>query len=124
MRVALYEDDPHVREALLGMLGRMGHTPLDGLDEQAQDDFLDAAVALVDMHLGKTNGIDVIRVLTKYRPETRVVAISGAFDYGYSDELCRRAKAAGALFCSPKPTTRKEMSAILRRAVAGIEPIA
>lgn len=124
MRVALYEDDADVREALCSLLEKMGHVALDGLAEDATDDWLDAHVALVDMHLGKINGIDVIKVLTRFRPECRVVAMSGSFEYPYSAGLCRLAKLAGALFCTPKPGSRVEMEILLRRAVAGIEPIA
>lgn len=109
--MAVYDDYPAVVRAIRLMLLRLGH--------EVVEDFFDGAdLALVDMHMGPVNGLDVIRSIRKFRPECRVIAISGAFDAGdqYSEALARQALEAGAERCLGKPLDLADLEAALQPA--------
>ncbi len=116
-RVLIVEDEAAIRLALSGLLRREGY-------DVEQADAGEAAIArlradafdlvLTDLALGAgASGMDVLRAVKEFQPETPVVMITA---HG-SEKIAVEAMKAGASDYVPKPFDNDEIRLVLRRAL-------
>jgi two-component system, OmpR family, response regulator len=75
----------------------------------------DVALVLLDIHLGREDGIEVARALRESRPEVAIAFLSGSVDFGE-----RSAAVSDAAIC--KPFTLEELIGTVRRLAGGSSP--
>jgi DNA-binding NtrC family response regulator len=96
-QIAVVDDDPSVLRLLATLLTNWGYSALPfGEFEEARAFLSTSAVdfLIVDVRLGKYNGLQLIHLAKQVHPETVVVAVSG-----YDDPVLRAAAAdAGAAY--------------------------
>ncbi|MEM8652027.1 MAG: response regulator [Pseudomonadota bacterium] len=68
-------------------------------------------IAVVDIHLGKQSGIEIIKFLKNYHPETKIVVLSGYANIPSAVAVIK----AGADECVPKPIEVEELDFLFRR---------
>jgi DNA-binding response OmpR family regulator len=90
--------------------------PAEALERLAAEPF---DLAIVDLMLPGTNGIQLARLVRDRHPGTRVVLMSA---YHLSERQLARADCGAAGFV-PKPLDLSELAAFLRSKVAGAEPV-
>jgi len=79
--VLIVDDSAEICQALRTQLGRLGHravavgTPLEAVNFLEQPN--NVAVALVDLVLGSSNGLDVLAYMAEQHPRVRRVLMSG-----------------------------------------------
>ncbi len=82
-RILVVDDDVDLLEGLAEVLRASGYTVETAKNDQEAKSIIqnfDAQVALLDIRLGRTNGLDLIPVLKEYRPEIYCVVITGNAD--------------------------------------------
>ena len=96
-RIVVVDDDAGVLDMLAALLKTWGHTPIPfSRFEDARAFLSDSApdALIVDVRLGKYNGLQLIHLAKQQHPQTAVVAVSG-----YDDPVLRAAAAeAGAAY--------------------------
>jgi two-component system response regulator RegA len=112
--VLVVDDDAGVLNALARTLGRQRTTftasdPISAVDVARREQ---PDLAIVDLRLGSSSGVDLVRELKATHPEILVALISGYL----SIELTVHAVHAGADFVISKPVTAKD---ILKRVENG-----
>jgi two-component system, NarL family, response regulator DesR len=120
IRILIAEDQAMVREAIAGLLDLE-----DDLEVVAQvgrgDEVLDAAaascpdVALLDIEMPGSSGLEVLGRLTVQRPDCRILILTTFGRPGY----LRRAMEGGAAGFLLKDAPIAELSSAVRRAMAG-----
>lgn len=113
-RILAVDDDVDLVEGIAEVLRATGYEVETAKNEQeAQQkiqDF-DAQVALLDIRLGRTNGLDLIPYLKEYRPEIYCVVITGNAD----KESAITALRSGAFDYLTKPLALDKLFAVLDR---------
>ena len=80
IRTLIVDDDPHVRESLRDVLEHEGFVTLEAGDGKTALDLLDQErvdLLLLDLHLPRVSGLDVLRQVADRRLDIPVVIISG-----------------------------------------------
>ncbi len=113
-RILAVDDDVDMVEGLAEVLDTHGYTVqtannADDAKKIIQD--FDAQVALLDIRLGKTNGLDLISILKEHRPNIYCVVITGNAD----KESAITALRNGAYDYMTKPLHPNELFSILDR---------
>lgn len=115
-RVLAIDDDVDMVEGLAEVIATWGYEVRTANDaeaaEKAVQDF-DAEVVLLDIRLGKTNGLDLIPMLREYRPGVFVVVITGNAD----KESVITALRNGANDYMTKPLRLEDLGPVLDRCV-------
>jgi DNA-binding NarL/FixJ family response regulator len=110
LRVLLVEDDELVRRALSAALSRA--LPCDVRSfadgETALVSGLDIDVAIVDLHLGRMDGLSVAAALRERTPRVPVVLLTGALDLP---------DVPAGVVTARKPIDIASLVALMRRAV-------
>lgn len=116
-RVLVVDDDSGVREAFARDLGRLGcmfalaESAEEGLAHAVQGEF---DIVFSDLMLPGMNGLQFMRELALRRPRALVVIMT-AYP---SEELSRRARAAGAFLVLAKPCGLRHIDAAVATAVS------
>ena len=114
MRVLIVDDEPNIRRTLRIALEASGHeaeeadgpgSALAALARRAFD------LALVDLRLGETSGLDLLGPIRAQGPRTAVVVITAHATVGTAVEAMRR----GAFDYLPKPFTPAPSERVLER---------
>jgi len=120
-RILIADDDPGARELLVSLIQDLGYEAQAVPDGEAA---VEAATArppdlvLSDVNMPGLNGLDLCRRLHR-NPRTRqipVVMLTASDD----PALNRKAYAAGAQACVPKPFRREGLIAVIQAALAGL----
>jgi len=120
-RILVADDEPGVRDFLRAALTQGGYDVAEAPDgRQALKAARKARVdlALVDLVMPEQEGIETIAALRKEMPDTRIVAMSGAFQGQYL-ELARRLGADATL---EKPFTAAQVRATVAEVLARRRP--
>lgn len=115
MHILLIDDDANLRKSVRLALTAMGHTVSEADDgEKAADAIGRVAfdVALLDLRLGREQGLDVLRELLRLSPGLHVIVITAYATIETAVEAMRR----GAFDYLPKPFTPDQLRAVLDRA--------
>jgi DNA-binding response OmpR family regulator len=120
-RILVADDEPGVRDFLRAALTQGGYEVIDAQDggealiaaRRARPD-----LALVDLVMPEREGIETIAALRKEMPDTRIVAMSGAFQGQYL-EVARRLGADATL---EKPFTAPQVRAMIAEILARRRP--
>lgn len=113
-RILAVDDDVDMVEGLAEVLDTHGYTVKTANNAEDAKKLIqefDAQVALLDIRLGKTNGLDLISILKEYRPNIFCVVITGNAD----KESAITALRNGAYDYMTKPLHPNELFSILDR---------
>jgi DNA-binding response OmpR family regulator len=120
-KILVVDDDPHVASLLADLLHESGYTPLVARDAETAAVFFDEewpALAILDVKLGESDGLDLLRVF-KYQRNMPVVVVSALA----SEEARLRGFDCGADDYLTKPFSPRELmariQATLRRTTPG-----
>lgn len=119
-RVLFVDDEPDLAEMVGTMLERLGYTVTAVTDSQAALDLFSASpenfdLVVTDLTMPKMTGVTLTRALKTHRPEVPVIICTG-----YSDSVSAGVIAdAGIDFLLMKPLEISELSATIRKALAG-----
>ncbi len=112
-QIVVVDDDPSVLGMLANLLKAWGYEPLPFSQFEDARTFLTekaADILIVDVRLGKYNGLQLIHLARQNHPEMVVVAVSG-----YDDPVLRAAaaEAGAAYFLKPIefPSLREHLAA-------------
>src|SRR3954471_14252364 len=117
MRILIVDDEPAVLRAELRMLQSAGHDCRGGatLDEAralvAAEPF---DVAILDVHVGADNGLDLARELQRDHPDIPIIMVTGAQDF----TTVSQARIIGAIDYLVKPMTGDAIKQAVDRAGA------
>ena len=113
-RILAVDDDVDLVEGIAEVLRATGYEVETAKNEQEAQQKIqefDAQVALLDIRLGRTNGLDLIPYLKEYRPEIYCVVITGNAD----KESAITALRSGAFDYLTKPLALDKLFAVLDR---------
>lgn len=117
--VIVADDDESIRLLCRVNLELEGYRVLEatGLEEISRitEEEGDVALVLLDIHLGREDGIEVARALRESRPEVPIAFLSGSVDFGE-----RSAAVSDAAI--RKPFTLEELIGTVRRLAGGSSP--
>ena len=124
VRVLLVDDHPLMRRGVRELLQRQGEYEIvgeaaNGADALALAEETRPDLVICDINLPDADGIDLLARLLARQPGLRAVALTLHQD----DERLRRAVAAGIAAYASKEWSAPVLLDILRRVVAGEEPI-
>lgn len=115
-QLMLVDDDPAILNLLAEFLSRLGHqyrTAGDGLEAMSLLEQSSATIVITDLMIPRMNGIELIRKIKKFWPETDVMAITGySRDFHYTDVI-----KAGACDFIKKPVNLDELEAKINRII-------
>jgi two-component system, NtrC family, response regulator AtoC len=115
LRVLVADDEKNFRDLLVRELERKGHevsgvadghAALERLRESAID------VVLLDMHMPRTKGIEVLRELQDFPEQPQVIVMTGVQDVATAVEAMK----LGAYDYLTKPTKLEELDVLIRKA--------
>ena len=115
--VAVVDDDDNVRRALCRLLRSLSYRALDydsGDAFLAAADGADLICALIDLHMPRINGVDVLDRLRSAGHVTPVVIITGA-DEASNRQACMEAGAFGFML---KPIERETLERVIRAIIS------
>ena len=110
----IVDDDLVFLEVLSRTMGKLGYQTITAHSISSAKDLLVQHYpdyAIVDLHLGGDNGIELVEVLTSFFPKTRTIILSG---YANLPSVVSSMK-AGAAECLPKPIDGEELDCVFRR---------
>ncbi len=113
-RILAVDDDVDLVEGIAEVLRATGYEVETAKNEQEAQQKIqefDAQVALLDIRLGRTNGLDLIPYLKEFRPEIYCVVITGNAD----KESAITALRSGAFDYLTKPLALDKLFAVLDR---------
>ncbi len=113
-RILAVDDDVDLVEGIAEVLRATGYEVETAKNEEEAQRIIqtfDAQVALLDIRLGRTNGLDLIPYLKEYRPEIYCVVITGNAD----KESAITALRSGAFDYLTKPLALDKLFAVLDR---------
>jgi GAF domain-containing protein/ActR/RegA family two-component response regulator len=117
-RILVIDDEERVRETLVDLLSRQGHTVTacadgrTGLERFRAEPF---DLVFTDLGMPRLSGWEVARQVKQCRPQTPVVLVTG-----WGDQIDPvEARAHGADYLVPKPFQTDEVHAVVARALAG-----
>jgi DNA-binding response OmpR family regulator len=117
--VIVADDDDSIRLLCRVNLELEGYRVLEatGLEEISRitKEEEDVALVLLDIHLGREDGIEVARALRESRPEVAIAFLSGSVDFGE-----RSAAVSDAAI--RKPFTLEELIGTVHRLAGGSSP--
>jgi CheY-like chemotaxis protein len=116
--ILLVEDDPQMRSLIRRMLEGTGYALLAVKDGDSAFQFLlqdspHIDLLMVDVMIPGINGIDLMHMVQKQSPGTKIIVYSGQLETGDANLI---AMAKGTLFLH-KPFTREALMAALRQAL-------
>jgi NtrC-family two-component system response regulator AlgB len=116
MRILIVDDEPDIRRALRTVLEAMGHSVAEaasgpGAVRQVGRQACD--LALVDLHLARESGLDLLKTLRDGQPGLAGVIITAPASIDTAVEAMRR----GALDYLPKPFTPDQIRNVLERVI-------
>jgi two-component system cell cycle response regulator len=115
-QLLLVDDDPTILNLLAEFLSRLGHqyrTAGDGLEAMSLLEQSSATIVITDLMIPRMDGMELIRKIKKFWPETDVMAITGySRDFHYTDVI-----KAGACDFIQKPINLDELEAKLNRII-------
>ncbi len=115
-QLLLVDDDPTILNLLAEFLSRLGHqyrTAGDGLEAMSLLEQSSATIVITDLMIPRMDGMELIRKIKKFWPETDVMAITGySRDFHYTDVI-----KAGACDFIKKPFNLDELEAKLNRII-------
>jgi DNA-binding response OmpR family regulator len=115
--VLVVDDEPEVGAVLWDILSRHGYAPHVCASPEAALRFArqeDPPLAIVDIRLAETSGIDLLQRLRRDSPRIRVIMITGATD----KDLPAMALRAGAIACLRKPIRPQSLLEMLEFAAS------
>lgn len=110
MNALVVDDDRVLADLVVDILEEQGHQAkvaydgdqaLERIDENGFD------VAIVDLIMPQRDGIELIRELRQRTPATRIIAVTGMWEYG--DQYLRMARKLGADAGLQKPYSFTEL---------------
>jgi CheY-like chemotaxis protein len=104
-KVLVIDDDALVRDTIVRILERKGHTVLvaaDGVRGLRMFDREQPDLVITDIIMPEKEGLETIREIRGKRPDVKIIAISGGARIGNMDFL-RMAGELGASEIIPKP---------------------
>jgi GAF domain-containing protein/CheY-like chemotaxis protein len=117
-RILVIDDEDRVRETLVDLLSRLGHTVTACGDGHSGLEHFDAEsfdVVFTDLGMPRLSGWEVARQVKARRPGTPVALVTG-----WGDQIdAADAREQGVDFLLPKPFQADEVSAVVARALAG-----
>ncbi len=121
LHVVIADDHEVVREGISAILShqpdmRVVGVASTGPEAVTQCRQTEPHVAIVDLHMPQTDGVETIRQIRKVSPLTRIVVVT-VYD---GDEYVRRAIQAGAISYLLKSAPREELLMAVRKAHAGV----
>jgi DNA-binding NtrC family response regulator len=119
-RILVIDDDQDVAEGLADVLTDLGHTveiALTGSKALETAERFDAQIALIDIKLGRTSGLELIASLEKLRPGIVNVVITA----NAGKESVIASMRSGAFDFLNKPTHPQDLFAVLDRCFERIE---
>jgi NtrC-family two-component system response regulator AlgB len=114
MNILLVDDDPNLRKSLRLTLETLGHAVTEAESGARAQDLLGQRLfdaALLDLRLGRENGLDVVSALLRLAPGLAIVVMTAYATIETAVEAIRR----GALDYLPKPFTPNQLRAVLDR---------
>jgi NtrC-family two-component system response regulator AlgB len=114
MEILLIDDDASLRRTIHTLLETMGHRVTDARDGAQARDLLDNRpfdVALLDLRLGRDQGLELLPQLLRLAPALAVVVITAYATVETAVEAMKR----GALDYLPKPFTPGQLRVVLDR---------
>ncbi len=115
-QLLLVDDAPTILNVLAEFLSRLGHqyrTAGDGLEAMSLLEQSSATIVITDLMIPRMDGMELIRKIKKFWPETDVMAITGySRDFHYTDVI-----KAGACDFIQKPINLDEIEAKLNRII-------
>jgi DNA-binding NarL/FixJ family response regulator len=120
LRILVVDDHPIVRKGLVDLFnGAPGLSVCADAGDVANSlealPTCQADVAVIDLSLGKENGLDLVAIVAERHPDVRVLVLSGHDEDLYAD----RALKAGALGYIKKDQSPAELIAAVRRVGSG-----
>lgn len=117
LRIAVVDDDPSLRQALLGLLRSLGFRGRGyGNAEEFLASGIESDCLLTDYHMPGASGLDLLRRLRDSGDEMPAILMSGHDETG----LRERAIANGARCLLAKPFTEEQLMDCLREALPGL----
>ena len=116
--VLVVDDEEGMRALIARMLTRSGYPVLaasNGLEALARMREARIDVVVTDLSMPEMNGLDLIDALTKVRPETTVIGLSGM---DHSTRYLKRARLLGARASLRKPVGRADLVRTIERLTA------
>jgi DNA-binding response OmpR family regulator len=121
VKILIVDDDPHVTAMLTDLLREAGYVPLVAEDAHTAAILFDEewpALAILDVRLGQSSGLDLLQAF-KHQRDMPIVVVSGLV----SEEARLRGLECGADDYLTKPFSPRELlariHATLRRAARG-----
>jgi two-component system, NtrC family, response regulator AlgB len=114
MNILLIDDDASLRKSLRLALATMDHRVTEARDSAQAEEALSHGlfdVALLDLHLARENGLDLLRALLRLAPGLAIVVITAYATIETAVEAMRR----GAFDYLPKPFTPDQLRLVLDR---------
>ncbi len=114
MKIAIVEDDPDIRSLLSITLTQKLNYPNPALFEDGislvnaqTEDHLSFDIIIMDYRMPEMNGIEVAKIIQRYRPGTKIILITG---YDVKNE----ASGAGLLYLQ-KPFSIEALAEVLKQ---------
>ncbi len=119
-QILVVEDDPHVREVLIDLLGAVHDVrpTRTGAEALAMLEAEEIALLVLDYLLPDRTGLEVVAEIQATRPTLPVILITG---YGF-EGLCASALRLGVREYFPKPFDARDLLQAVRRLLAGPLP--
>jgi DNA-binding NtrC family response regulator len=115
-KILIIDDEPFIRENVERILGEDGYQVLSAADGTTARELVSAEeidLVLLDLNLGKENGLDVLKVLREIEPELLVIVITG---YGSVESAVASLK-MGAFHYMKKPFKADALRVIVKLAL-------
>ena len=115
-KILVCDDEEGVRESLRLILERDYEPALISSGEEALDrlkDDRDVKVILLDIKMPKSNGLEILKQITAFRPDTAVIMVTGY----QTTEMAAEAIKHGALDYIIKPINSAAVLASIRKAL-------
>ncbi|GAM07797.1 acetoacetate metabolism regulatory protein AtoC [Geobacter sp. OR-1] len=115
-KILIIDDEPFIRENVERILGEDGYQVLAAADGTTASELVSAEevdLVLLDLNLGKENGLDVLKELKKIEPELLVIVITG---YGSVESAVASLK-LGAFHYMKKPFKADALRVIVKLAL-------
>lgn len=116
-RIIVIEDEAAIRRLVLRILSRDGHDVREasnGRDGVAMHRADPADLVITDLFMPEQDGIETIRQLREFAPDTPILAMSGGGSRGMIDVLAD-AEQLGAQAVLQKPFSPDELAAAVTR---------
>lgn len=113
-RILIVDDDPDILDLFSLSISRSGHEVLTAKTERQAGKIIEETcpeVALVDMRLQNSSGLDLLSSITKHYPDTAVIIITGYQDMGTAIQAMQ----GGAFDYISKPVDTAQLISLIDR---------